>query len=161
MQQFAEQRWGTSGTLQRLLPVQCVSPSCCLLQASEADLRQAFAPAGFVWELSLPRSASGRGRGFAFVGFTCKAHAERGIRLVNATVVAGRPVAVDWAVAKAQYDTAQPEQEAGAAGEGGTAGAGVAGGSLRQLMGIDGVDSDSEDDQAGPPAQMVGPRDTD
>ena len=145
----------------------CCTPllSC---QATEADLRPAFTPAGFVWELTLPRSASGRGRGFAFVGFTCKAHAgarvrvvvwyatlrsstcmcgdarrpawafrcqtwdkeqscdhtfrrlsapppcrslppspspaERAIKLVNGQTLAGRPVAVDWAVAKAQFD---------------------------------------------------------
>ncbi len=129
------------------------------VQATEEHLRQAFAPAGFVWELSLPRSASGRGRGFAFVGFTCKAHAERAVKLVNATVVAGRPVAVDWAVAKGQYDTAQ-EQEggagAGAAGKGDAAGGGDVVGSLRNVLGIDGLDSDlSDDDQDGPAAQLV------
>jgi nucleolar protein 4 len=91
-------------------------------KASEEDLRAAFTPAGFVWEVSLPLGEGGAGRGFAFVGFQCKADAERGIKLVNATKVANRPVAVDWALSKRQYESAAV---AGAAA-GGTAPEGVA-----------------------------------
>ncbi|KAI3438130.1 hypothetical protein D9Q98_000571 [Chlorella vulgaris] len=116
--------------------------------ATEAHLRQAFAPAGFVWELTLPRSSTGRGRGFAFVGFTSKAHAERAIKLVNATKVAGRPVAVDWAVAKAQFGSAQAEAAAAAEGDN------PATLTVRQQQGIDAVDSDSEDDLTGPAAKL-------
>jgi nucleolar protein 4 len=75
-------------------------------KATEADIRAAFFPAGFIWELTLPRGADGQPRGFAFVGYTCRAHAERAIKLVNGTSVAGRPVAVDWAVAKREYEAA-------------------------------------------------------
>jgi nucleolar protein 4 len=126
-------------------------PPCsyCFSQATEAHLRQAFAPAGFVWELTLPRSSTGRGRGFAFVGFTSKAHAERAIKLVNATKVAGRPVAVDWAVAKAQFGSAQAEAAAAAEGDN------PATLTVRQQQGIDAVDSDSEDDLTGPAAKLV------
>lgn len=122
-------------------------------QATEEDLRAAFSPAGFVWELALPRSASGRGRGFAFVGFTCKVHAERGIRLVNGQAVAGRPVAVDWAVAKSQYGTLA----AGAAGgEVGAAEPAEGQGSAAQRTGIDALsDLDSDDEEA---AGGAGPR---
>ena len=112
-------------------------------QATEAQLRAAFEPAGFVWELTLPRSASGRGRGFAFVGFTQRAAAERGIKMVNGQAVAGRPVAVDWAVAKAQYG----QQAAGEGGEGGAAAPAPAP--------VPGVDSDLEggsDDEGPAPA---------
>ena len=72
----------------------------------EDDVRAAFSPAGFVWEVMLPRGADGKPRGFAFVGFTCRAHAERGIALVNGTKVGARPVAVDWAVAKRDFEKA-------------------------------------------------------
>lgn len=82
----------------------------CCVQVTEADLRAAFSPAGCVWELTLPRSADGKPRGFAFVGYTCRAHAERGIRLVNGQALAGRPVAVDWALSKAQFDAAAKQQ---------------------------------------------------
>lgn len=111
-------------------------------QANEAQLRAAFEPAGFVWELALPRSATGRGRGFAFVGFTQRAHAERAIKLVNGQAVAGRPVAVDWAVAKAQFG----QQAGGEGGEGGGAPAPAP---------VPGMDSDlegSSDDERAAPA---------
>ena len=83
--------------------------------ATEGDLYAAFDPAGFVWQLTLPRTPEGKPRGFAFVGFTSRASAERGMRLVNGQKLVGRPVAVDWAVAKAQYDAAAEQQAAVAA----------------------------------------------
>ncbi|PRW57348.1 RNA-binding 28 isoform A [Chlorella sorokiniana] len=122
--------------------------------ATEAHLRTAFEPAGFVWELTLPRSASGRGRGFAFVGFTCKAHAERGIKLVNGQAVAGRPVAVDWAVAKAQYGQQQQQEAAEAAAEAAAAAAGP-GGKEEQRGGLDSdLESSSDEDEDGPAAAL-------
>lgn len=90
--------------------VNCLPPPL-VLQATEADLRASFAPSGFIWELTIPRSPDGKGRGFAFVGYTCRAHAERGIKAVNGQQVAGRPVAVDWAVSKAQFDAAAKQQQ--------------------------------------------------
>lgn len=82
-------------------------------KATEADLRSAFSSAGFVWEVKLPRGPDGNSRGFAFVGFQCKADAEKAIKKVNAQVVAGRPVAVDWALSKRDYDAAVAEVEGG------------------------------------------------
>jgi len=79
---------------------------------NEQDLRSAFAPAGFVWEVTIPRASDGKPRGFGFVGFTCRAHAERGIKAVNGTKIAGRPVAVDWAVAKRDYEQGNTAAEA-------------------------------------------------
>jgi nucleolar protein 4 len=75
-------------------------------KATEDDLRAVFAPAGFVWEITLPRGADGKLRGFAFVGMTCRAHAEAAIRLVNGGKVASRVVAVDWALPKDMYEAA-------------------------------------------------------
>jgi len=71
--------------------------------ADEAALRAALSPAGFVWELSLPRRPDGRPRGFAFAAFTCRAHAEKAISVANGLEVGGRAVAVDWAVGKAAF----------------------------------------------------------
>lgn len=81
--------------------------------AAESDVRKAFASAGFVWEVSVPVKADGRPRGFAFVGFTCKSHAEKGIKSVNGTKIAGRVVAVDWAVAKSDYEQGGDEEKDG------------------------------------------------
>lgn len=84
-------------------------------KATEADIRAAFAPAGFIWEVTLPLSAEGKPRGFAFVGFICRSHAERAIKLVNGTAVGGRPVAVDWAVAKRDFEAGVKGQAPSAA----------------------------------------------
>jgi nucleolar protein 4 len=85
--------------------------------ATEQDLKTAFAPAGFVWEVTVPKGADGKARGFGFVGFTCRAHAERGIKAVNGTKIAARPVAVDWAVAKRDYEQGNTAAEAPPAAE--------------------------------------------
>ena len=58
--------------------------------ADEAALRAALSPAGFVWELNLPRKPDGRPRGFAFAAFTCRAHAERAIAVANGLEVGGK-----------------------------------------------------------------------
>ena len=94
-------------------------------KATEADIREAFAAAGFIWEATIPLNAEGTPRGFAFVGFTCRSHAERGIKLVNGTKVCGRPVAVDWAVSKRDFEAGvkgaapAPESEDEGGGGGG------------------------------------------
>lgn len=87
--------------------------------ADEAALRAALSPAGFVWELNLPRKPDGRPRGFAFAAFTCRAHAERAIAVANGLEVGGRAVAVDWAVGKAAFisSAAASENDAAAASE--------------------------------------------
>lgn len=72
----------------------------------EQTLRQLFSPLGFVWEVTIPRKPDNSSKGFAFVGFTCKADAEKAIQTVNGTLVSKRPIAVDWAVAKKEYETA-------------------------------------------------------
>jgi nucleolar protein 4 len=72
-------------------------------------LRAALAPAGFVWELNIPRRPDGTPRGFAFAGFVCRAAAERAIKAVNGLELGGRVVAVDWAVGKAAFDKAGGE----------------------------------------------------
>ena len=44
------------------------------------------AAAGFVWEFTLPRGPDGRIKGFAFAAFTCLAHAQKAIQMVNGKV---------------------------------------------------------------------------
>ncbi|GFH15758.1 uncharacterized protein HaLaN_12049, partial [Haematococcus lacustris] len=82
-------------------------------KASEAQVKAVLGQAGFVWEVTLPRGPDGRSKGFAFATFMTRAHAEKAIQLCNAKEIAGRPVAVDWALAKSQY------QQAGAVGASG------------------------------------------
>ena len=56
------------------------------MQATEAHVRAALQQAGFVWELTMPRGADGKLRGFAFAAFTTRAQAEKAITTVNGTV---------------------------------------------------------------------------
>ena len=72
--------------------------------ATETLLRRTFSSAGFVWDLHIPKGEDGRMRGFAFVAFTSRAHAEQAIATLNGKMLAGRAVAVDWALSKKHYD---------------------------------------------------------
>ena len=71
--------------------------------ANESLLRKAFSAVGFVWDLQVPRRDDGRKRGFAFVAYTQRAHAEQAIARLNGITLAGRAIAVDWALAKKHY----------------------------------------------------------
>ena len=81
---------------------------------TEQDLRVAFKDCGALWEVTIPRNADGHSRGFAFVGFTSKADTEKAIARVNATDIAGRTVAVDWAVSKRDYQSKGADTKAAA-----------------------------------------------
>jgi len=119
-------------------------------KATEDSIRAAFAPAGFIWEVTIPRNAEGESRGFAFVGFICRAHAERAIQLVNGTSVDGRPVAVDWAISKREFeagiqDQTRPEEE------------GVVGASENiSSSDEDRLPSELDDDEDGPEVELAG-----
>ena len=71
---------------------------------TEKDLRKAFGDL-MLWEVTIPRNADGNARGFAFVGFISKSDTEKAIAKVNATDIAGRTVAVDWAVSKREFES--------------------------------------------------------
>lgn len=70
----------------------------------EKDLRAAFGDLA-IWEVTIPRNAEGHSRGFAFVGFITKSDTLKAIAKVNATDIAGRTVAVDWAVSKREFES--------------------------------------------------------
>jgi len=72
--------------------------------ATEEMLHRQFSSAGFVWDLHIPTGENGAMRGFAFVAYTARAHAELAIATLNGKVVAGRAIAVDWALSKKHYE---------------------------------------------------------
>ncbi|CAI5514148.1 unnamed protein product [Closterium sp. Naga37s-1] len=72
-------------------------------KVAEADLRKAFAVAGFPWAVKIPHGEDGRPRGFAFVTFTTKSDAAKAIEKVSGTTINGRAVSVGWAVAKREH----------------------------------------------------------
>ena len=111
-------------------------------KATEEDIRTAMSKAGFVWDLTVPRDFHDKPKGFAFAAFTAKADAERAVKEVNMTSIAGRPVAVDWALSKTKYAEAQRKAEEGTA-------TGSDEGSEDDDVDSDEMDVDSEDGSDG------------
>src|SRR2546423_251506 len=69
--------------------------------ATEAELREHFSAVGPVSYLSLPTDReTGQPRGFAFIEFNDRAHAEEAIRRFNNQSFKGRPIAVSEARAR-------------------------------------------------------------
>jgi nucleolar protein 4 len=57
-------------------------------RANERAIEKIFRrAAGVPWEVKLPRNENGKPRGFAFVGFICREHAQKAIDNVNNTKV--------------------------------------------------------------------------
>ncbi|KAJ1330676.1 hypothetical protein BSLG_009128 [Batrachochytrium salamandrivorans] len=68
------------------------------------NLQSVFSAFGPIKECTVPHLPDGKARGFGFVEFEVMAHAEHALQSVNGTKILNRPVAVDWAIAKATYD---------------------------------------------------------
>ena len=86
-------------------------------KATDDDIRTACSKAGFVWDLTVPRDFHRKPKGFAFAAYTSKKDAERAVKEVNGSQIAGRPVAVDWALSKHTYAEAKAKAEAAAEAE--------------------------------------------
>ncbi|NXX07873.1 RBM28 protein, partial [Larus smithsonianus] len=84
---------------------------------SQDDLKSLFSPFGAVLEVNIPKKPDGKMRGFAFVQFRNVPEASKALRAMNMKEIKGRPVAVDWAVAKDKYRATQGSKE-GRGGEG-------------------------------------------
>ncbi|KAM6301734.1 LOW QUALITY PROTEIN: RNA-binding protein 28 [Podargus strigoides] len=85
-------------------------------KCSEDELRSLFSPFGTVVEVNIPRKPDGKMRGFAFVQLRNVPEAAKALRGLNMKEIKGRPVAVDWAVAKDKYRVTQgghPNEEEG------------------------------------------------
>lgn len=79
----------------------------------EEQLRTAASAYGTVLEVSLPRKAEGgQPRGFAFIQMSAAAEAQRLMDALNGTELAGRLVAIDWAVSKETFAKMQAQESA-------------------------------------------------
>ena len=112
-------------------------------KATDEDIMAACSHAGFVWDLAVPRDFHRKPKGFAFAAYTAEADAERAVREVNGVSVAGRQVAVDWALSKHAYAEAKAKAEADA--EAAEAGDDEEDGSETDGSGSDGSGSDDSD----------------
>ncbi|XP_043944556.1 RNA-binding protein 28 [Protopterus annectens] len=82
-------------------------------KCSEDDLKAVFSKYGVVLEVDIPRKEDGKMRGFAFVQFKNVLSAGNALKEMNMKEIKGRPVAVDWAVAKDKYKAAQGSSSSG------------------------------------------------
>ncbi|XP_072290729.1 RNA-binding protein 28 [Eucyclogobius newberryi] len=94
-------------TLKARLIIRNLSFKC-----SEDDLRETFAEFGTVLDARIPLKPDGKMRGFAFVTFKNVSGASKALAAMNMKEIKGRPVAVDWAVAKDKYLSTQPASSA-------------------------------------------------
>lgn len=103
-------------------------------QTTEDTLRQAFAPAGEVSEVSLVLDRmTGRSRGFAFLVMGSEEAAKKAIELMNGQLLDGRPLRVNEAEDRRSgggggYGAAAPGSGAGGRGGRGGRGGGRGGG---------------------------------
>lgn len=74
------------------------------------QIREAFTVHGKVLEISLPMKNAQMARGFAFVQFEQRLEAAKALEAINGTQLAGRLVAVDWAVNKTIYAKALQDE---------------------------------------------------
>lgn len=72
-------------------------------KCTEQDLHKEFEKFGTVSEVKIPKKPDGRQCGFGFVQFSTLDAASQALNKVNSKKIMGRPVAVDWALAKARY----------------------------------------------------------
>lgn len=77
-------------------------------KCKEDDIRKFFSQYGQVTEVNIPTKLEGkrkRSLGFGFVQFSNVFEAAKAIKEANMKEIVGRPVAVDWALAKSVYET--------------------------------------------------------
>ena len=80
-------------------------------QCDEEELKQLFAAHGSICDVRIPKDGAGRGRGFGFVQFADVATAAQVVQTSGDMTIRGRPVAVDFAVAKDKYKQLQEVQK--------------------------------------------------
>lgn len=73
-------------------------------KATEEDLRKKFSKFGNVLSITIPKKDENKVRGFAFVQFEKVPEAAKAVKALNASEILGRPVAVDFAVAKSKFE---------------------------------------------------------
>ncbi|XP_078409241.1 RNA-binding protein 28 isoform X2 [Cetorhinus maximus] len=83
-------------------------------KCSEDDLKTIFSRYGTVLEVHIPTKEDGKMRGFAFVQLRNLLEAGKALKGMNLKEIKGRPVAVDWAVAKDKYRATVNLKSAGA-----------------------------------------------
>ncbi|CAI6228261.1 unnamed protein product [Periconia digitata] len=75
------------------------------------QLTKMFLSYGKVHFVTLPKKPNGELKGFAFVALRGKKNAERAMESLNGKEIDGRPIAIDWAVDKEEWQEIQKKAE--------------------------------------------------
>jgi nucleolar protein 4 len=73
-------------------------------QCKKENLIQVFEVFGEVADCHVPQTSDGKARGFGFVQYKQLEDAKKALETVNGQKILGRPVAVDWALGKSEYN---------------------------------------------------------
>ena len=76
-------------------------------KAEEEDVRTHFSTIGEVKEVKILQKPDGKRVGCAFINFSTIAEASKAIKKLNKSAIKGRPVAVDWAIPKEEFQKGQ------------------------------------------------------
>ena len=76
-------------------------------KAEEEDVRNHFSNIGEVKEVKILQKPDGKRVGCAFINFSTIAEASEAIKKLNKSAIKGRPVAVDWAIPKEEFQRGQ------------------------------------------------------
>ena len=76
-------------------------------KAEEEDVRGHFSAIGEVKEVKILQKPDGKRVGCAFINFSTIAEAAKAIKKLNKSAIKGRPVAVDWALPKEEFQKGQ------------------------------------------------------
>ncbi|XP_064483309.1 RNA-binding protein 28-like [Ornithodoros turicata] len=80
-------------------------------KADEDILQETFGKYGRISEITIPKRPDGKMRGFAFVQFVQTKDAIKAINGLNATSIAGRPVAVDFSLPKSKFESIRSKSQ--------------------------------------------------
>lgn len=81
-------------------------------KASEEDLKKSFEKFGEIVSVNIPKKPDGKMRGFGFVQFKTTPHAIKAVKEMNMKPIKGRPVAVDFTVAKGKFEDVRKQKKA-------------------------------------------------
>ena len=80
-------------------------------KCQKSHLKKVFEVYGELVDFQVPLMPDGKARGLGFVQFKNLEDAKNAVEGVNGKDILGRPVAVDWALGKAEYDRLKEQEE--------------------------------------------------
>ena len=121
-------------------------------KAEEEDVRGHFSDIGDVREVKILQKPDGKRVGCAFIQFSTISEASKAIKKLNKSAIKGRPVAVDWALPKEEFQKGQKapaaDEDEGNDADASEKDAGEAGAESGSEGSVEGEGGDEEEDDS-------------